>query len=133
VPQETLGVATSSNTFLRSFGGAIGLAVLGSIVNVRFFSDFTSQIPESVSNTISMQELTALAHNPQALVSPAAQAQLKTTLSSSGLGSAGFEQVMSTLHRALSSAISEAFLIGFAILLVGLAATFFLNSKPAKK
>jgi EmrB/QacA subfamily drug resistance transporter len=133
VPDEQLGVATSSNTFLRSFGGAIGLAVLGSIVNTRFLSNFTTQIPENIKNALSMEELTALAHNPQALVNPQSQAQLKETISNAGLGSSGFNQVMQLLHQALSSAITQAFLIAFGILLVGLAATFFLSGRTARK
>jgi EmrB/QacA subfamily drug resistance transporter len=131
VPYSMLGVATSSNTFLRSFGGAVGLAILGSIVTNRFVASFTGQIPESVKNNISMEKLTALAHNPQALVSPAAQTELQETLSSAGPGI--YDQVMLTLHQALSSAIAEAFLIAFGILLIGLAATFFLKGGAPNK
>ncbi|HEX7475645.1 MAG TPA: MDR family MFS transporter [Dehalococcoidales bacterium] len=133
VPREILGVATSSSTFLRSFGGAIGLAVLGSIVNVRFLANFTSHLPATVTNAVSMEKLSALAHNPQALVNPTAQAQLKEILSSAGLGSSVFDQVMQTLKQALSSAIAEAFLIGFGILMIGLVATLFLKQGPANK
>jgi EmrB/QacA subfamily drug resistance transporter len=129
VPYSVLGVATSSSTFIRSFGGAVGLAILGSIMNNRFLAAFINQIPETVKNTIPMDDLTAMAHNPQALVNPAAQAQLKEMLSQPGMGTTVFDQVMQTLHQALSSAISEAFLIGFAILLIGLVAAFFLKEK----
>jgi EmrB/QacA subfamily drug resistance transporter len=131
VPPQDLGVATSSNTFLRSFGGSVGLAILGSIVNTRFLSNFTANLPATVKDTISMEKLISLAHNPQALVNPAAQAQLKETFTSAGLNASGFEQVMQTLKQALSSAISSAFLIGFGVLLIGLLAVFFLKA-PAK-
>jgi hypothetical protein len=133
VPYSMLGVATSSSTFIRSFGGAVGLAILGSIMNNRFLAAFIDQIPETVKNAIPLDDLTAMAHNPQALVNPAAQAQLKEMLSQPGTGTTVFDQVMQTLHQALSSAISEAFLIGFAILLIGLVAAFFLNEKASNK
>jgi EmrB/QacA subfamily drug resistance transporter len=129
VPYSMLGVATSSSTFIRSFGGAVGLAILGSVMNNRFLTAFINKIPVTVKDAVPMDELTAMAHNPQALVNPAAQAQLRELLSQPGTGSNVFDQVMQTLHRALSSAISEAFFIGFAILLVGLVAAFFLKEK----
>jgi hypothetical protein len=130
VPYSQLGVATSSSTFIRSFGGAVGLAILGSAVNNRFLSEFIGGLPDTVKETISMEKLTAMAHNPQALVNPVAQAQLRETLSGPGPGTAVFDQVMQALHQALSSAIAGAFLIGFGILAVGLAATFFLKEEP---
>jgi EmrB/QacA subfamily drug resistance transporter len=129
VPYSLLGVATSSNTFIRSFGGSIGLAVLGSIMNNRFLSAFTGNIPESVKSAVPMEEITALAHNPQALVNPAAQVQLKEMLTQPGMAANIFDQVMQTLREALSSAISGSFLIGFMILLVGLIAAFFFKGK----
>jgi EmrB/QacA subfamily drug resistance transporter len=133
VPKEMLGVATSSGTFMRNLGGAIGLSVLGSIMNVRFQSAFLGQIPESIKSALPMAEITSLARNPQALVNPAAQAQLKTNLTSSGLSSGGFDQIMQSLHQALSSAISLTFLIAFGILLLGFAATFFMNTRQSQK
>ncbi|MFA5308334.1 MAG: MDR family MFS transporter [Dehalococcoidales bacterium] len=133
VPYSMLGVATSSNTFIRSFGGAVGLAVLGSIMNNRFFSAFINQIPAAVKDAVPMDSIIAMAHNPQALVSPEAQAQLKEMLTQPGLDASVFDQVMDTLHRALASSIAEAFLIGFFILLVGLVLTFFLKVKGHEK
>jgi MFS family permease len=133
VPQSILGVATSSNTFIRSFGGAVGLAILGSIINNRFLSDFISGIPETVKAGVSMDSLTALANNPQALVNPAAQAQLQATLTDAGLNTAVFDQVIQTLRISLSSAITQAFFIAFCIMFIGLIATFFLKEgKPVK-
>ncbi|HTY81862.1 MAG TPA: MFS transporter, partial [Dehalococcoidales bacterium] len=129
VDHKVLGAATSSNTFLRSFGGAVGLAILGAIMNNRFYSGFFKQIPDTVRSQVPMSELSAMAHNPQALVNPAAQQQLKTMLTQPGMDTSIFNQVMSLLQRALSSAITRAFFIGFCILLVGLVASFFMKYK----
>jgi EmrB/QacA subfamily drug resistance transporter len=133
VPYAMLGVATSTNTFMRSFGGAVGLAILGSIMNNRFLSSFMGQIPETVKNSISMEKLHTLAQNPQALVSPDAQMQLKEIFISAGSGTDVFDQVMNALRQALSSAISEAFLVASGVLIIGLVATFFLREGAAKK
>jgi hypothetical protein len=127
-----MGVATSSNTFLRSFGGAVGLAILGAVMNNRFLSSFIGGIPENVKNAVPMDELTALANNPQALVSPAAQAQLKEILTKPGMDPTIFDKVMGLLQQALSSAIGRAFFIAFLILAVGLIASFFLKGKKVK-
>ena len=129
VDHKVLGAATSSNTFLRSFGGAVGLAILGAIMNNRFYSGFFKQIPDTVRSEVPINELTALAHNPQALVNPEAQAQLKAMLTQPGMDPSVFSQVMNMLQQALSSAITRAFFIGFCILLVGLAASFFMKYK----
>jgi EmrB/QacA subfamily drug resistance transporter len=133
VPYNTVGVATSSNTFIRTFGGSIGMAILGSIINNRFFSSFMNRIPESVKSSVSMDELTALAHNPQALVNPQAQAQLRDVLTQPGMGNNIFDQVMQSLHQALASAITQAFFIGFLIMLAGLVMAFFLKGKETAK
>ena len=133
VPYAVLGVATSSNTFIRTFGGSIGLAILGSIVSNRFLSAFTAQLPESVKNAVPMDQLTALAHNPQALVNAEAQAQLKELLTQPGMDAALFDQVMQTLHNALSSAITLAFFIGCLILLAGVFTALLMKGKPTVK
>lgn len=133
VPYNVLGAATSSNTFIRTFGGSMGTAILGSIINNRFLTAFTNQIPEGIKNAIPMEELTSLARNPQALVNPAAQAELKEMLTQPGIDVTVFDQVMRSLQEALSSAITQAFFIGFFILLVGFIAAFFLRGKPTVK
>jgi EmrB/QacA subfamily drug resistance transporter len=128
VDHKVLGVATSTNTFLRNFGGAVGLAVLGAIMNNRFLSGFIGQIPENVKNSVSVDELTALAHNPQALVSPAAQAQLQEMLTKPGIESSMYQKVMDMLQQALSSSVTQTFLIACFILIAGLVISFLLKN-----
>jgi EmrB/QacA subfamily drug resistance transporter len=133
VPYNMLGVATSSTTFIRSLGGAVGLAVLGSIMNNRFLTDFISQIPENIKNSVPMNEIITLAHNPQALVSQQAQESLKQMLSQGTSDPAVYGQVMHVLREALSSAITQAFLIGFIVSAAGLVAAFFLKEIPMRE
>jgi hypothetical protein len=87
---------------------------------------FIGGIPQNVRNIVPMDQITALAHNPQALVNPAAQEQPKGLLTQSGDLSI-FIQVMGSLKVALSSAITQAFLVGFGIVIAGLVALFFLK------
>ncbi len=134
VPYKVLGVATSSTVFFRSIGGTIGLAVFGSVMNNRFASEFINGLPPAIKAIIPPERLTTLAHNPQALVSVDAQNQLRMLFDSMGSqGAAFFEQVLSTLRQALSSGLSEVFLIGFGATVTAFIINFFLKEVPLRK
>jgi EmrB/QacA subfamily drug resistance transporter len=134
VPYNLLGVATSSTAFFRSIGGSVGLAILGSVMNNRFATELISRLPTTIKAVIPPDRLSSLANNPQALVSPEAQAQLQGLLSQMGsAGSALFEQVLQALRQALSSALSEVFLIGLLVLIVAFVVNFLIREIPLRK
>ncbi|MFC2068350.1 MDR family MFS transporter [Chloroflexota bacterium] len=134
VPQNILGVATSATAFFRSIGGAVGLAIMGSVMNNRFTSELISGFPPPIKTIMPRQQLEALAHNPQALISPEAQIQLKNLLEQLGLqDSAIFEQALQALRQALSSALSEVFFISFGAVLVALVIYVFIREIPLRK
>ncbi len=124
VPYRLLGIATSSTAFFRSLGGAFGLAVMGSVMNTKFSAGFISRIPEAVKATVPMAHLTAMAHNPQALVNPAKQKILEdAVIKLSPQGSQLFEQLMAALRQALQLALSQVFFTGMLVVIIA----FFLN------
>ena len=134
VPYNMLGVATSSGTFFRSIGGSVGLGVLGSILNNSFAGKFMSLLPESVKQAVHGDTLASLTDNPQALVSPDAQAQLQAILSQAGDNGLNlFEQLLQTLREALSSSLSEVFLIGMFITGAAFIINFFIREIPLRK
>ena len=134
VPYKMLGVATSSVPFFRSLGGSVGLAIIGSIMNNRFASQFFSNIPETIKTTMPAEQLASLAHNPQALVNTQAQAQLRDAFNIFGSqGQALFEQLLQVLRQSLSSAISRVFLIGFFIVIICFVTSLFLKEIPLRK
>ena len=134
VPHNVLGVATSLVAFLRSLGGSVGLALFGSVMNNRFASEFTSGLPSIVKSLMPPDQLASLARNPQALVNPEAQAQLRGIFEQLGpQGPAIFDQIIQSLRHALASAVSEVFLIGFVITLIALAIHFFIKEIPLRK
>jgi EmrB/QacA subfamily drug resistance transporter len=134
VPYSMLGVASSSVAFFRSLGGAVGLAILGSVMNNKFATEFTQQIPGAIKALVPPDKLDALVHNPQALISPEAQTQLKSMLSQLGAqGNSIYDQLLIGLRQALSSAIAEAFFIGFFIVVTGFIVTIFLKEIPLRK
>jgi EmrB/QacA subfamily drug resistance transporter len=134
VPHSVLGIATSTNTFFRTVGGALGLAVVGSVMNNTFLTKLTEDLPASLTSVIPAEQLSALADNPQALISPDALTQLQELFA--GLGEQGavlFQTLLTTLRGSLSSAIAEVFFISFLILIVALVFSLFIRQIPLRK
>jgi EmrB/QacA subfamily drug resistance transporter len=134
VPYNVLGVATSSTAFFRSIGGSVGLAVLGSVMNNRFALELTSKLPDPVKAVIPAGQLDALVKNPQALMSPEAQAQLQGLFGQmSPQASELFTQVMQTLREALGSALSQVFLFALFFVFIAFLINFFIKEIPLRK
>ncbi len=134
VPYNILGTATSSAVFFRSIGGSIGLAIFGSILNNRFSSEFMRRLPEAVKEIVPAERLARIAHNPQALVNIEAQAQLRSEFGSLGQqGAAFFDQILQALRQALSSALSQVFLIALLIVALAFITNFFIREVPLHK
>ena len=134
VPHSVLGIATSTNAFFRTLGGAFGLAVAGSVLNRSFLTEFTDKLPNTITDIIPQEQLSAIADNPQALVSPEAQTQLQAVFA--GLGEQGIElynNLVITLREALNTALSNVFLVGLVVILFALAASLFIKQIPLRK
>jgi EmrB/QacA subfamily drug resistance transporter len=134
VPYSVLGVATSSTAFFRSFGSAVGLSVLGSVMNNRLASELVREIPADVKAIVPADELASIVDNPQALVNPDIQAQLKAALSQMGTGGSDlYNQIVGGLRDGLASSIAHVFLISFIIILLAFIANIFLKEIPLRK
>ena len=64
VPQEDLGVATSSSVFFRSMGSAFGVALFGAVLNARLRYWFPKFVPQTHNLRLSA---TSLAYSPAAV------------------------------------------------------------------
>jgi EmrB/QacA subfamily drug resistance transporter len=134
VPYNILGVATSSTAFFRSIGGSVGLSIFGSVMNNRFASEFMKNLSPVAKAIIPSQDLELLTRNPQVLVSPEAQTQLRASIEQLGpQGSAVFEQVIQALRLSLDSALSEVFFIGFVTVIIALIIHLFIKEIPLRK
>ncbi|MFH1002757.1 MAG: MDR family MFS transporter [Chloroflexota bacterium] len=133
VPYSVLGVATSSTAFFRSVGGSVGLAVLGSVMNHRFVLGLSAGLPAAVKAMIPAAQLDAMAQNPQVLMSPEAQVQLRGWLGQAGQGDALFQQVLQALRGALGSALSEVFLVALLAVVIAFLVNFFIEEIPLRK
>ena len=134
VPYAVMGVATSSTAFFRSIGGALGLAILGSIMNNLFASAFVANLTPRTLDAISPEPLESLVHNPQALLSAEAQSELSAIFQQMGAeGEVLFVQVLEALKLALSSSVTQVFFIGMLVVLVGWVANLFIKEIPLRK
>jgi hypothetical protein len=134
VPYAVMGVATSSTAFIRSLAGALGLAIFGSALNNRFAAEFTARLSAEAKALIPPEMLDRLVHNPQALVSPQAQDQLRAFFEQAGTqGASVFNEVLDSLRLALSSALGEVFFIGFIVLVVAWLANLFIKEIPLRR
>lgn len=128
VPHHFMGVATASTQFFRGVGGTMGLAVMGTVMSSRFASRLPELVPDEVKGVLSPSRLSDLAHNPQALVSPEARANLQAAFDAAGpTGARLFGELLGAMRSALSGAISDVFLIGLGVVAVAWVAALFLS------
>ncbi|MFC1873740.1 MDR family MFS transporter [Chloroflexota bacterium] len=134
VPYNVLGVATSSTAFFRSLGGSVGLAIFGSVMNNRFATELMGRLPPAIKALIPPQQLEALAHNPQALVSPEAQNQLQGLLGQMGpQGAALSQQVLQAMRQSLDVALSQVFLFAMLAVVVAFLINLFIKEVPLRR
>jgi EmrB/QacA subfamily drug resistance transporter len=133
VPYSFLGTATSVTAFVRSIGGTVGLAIFGSVMSSRFAADLATRITPEMKTALPPAQLDSIVHNPQALFSPEAQAQLQGFFSQAGQeGAALFQDLLTALRQSLDSAIARVFFVGFGIVLLGFVVNLFLKEIPLR-
>jgi len=115
VSHQRIGVATSTVMLFRTFGGAFAVSLLGTVL-LNGMQRGLSQLPNA---GVSAGLLDRLA-NPQHLLEPATRAQIPAEL-------------LPRLTAVLAEAIWYAFLAGLVLMLIGVAASFFMsNTTPAQ-
>lgn len=112
VPRHQLGIATSGTVFFRSIGGAVGVAVMGAVLSTQLQTQ-TSHLPELAGGALTPEELADLIRHPDALITPAAQAQLP-------------EPLLNALRQILASALHGVFVVGLIVAILAFLATLFL-------
>lgn len=116
VPQSRLGVATSTVMLARLFGGAFGIALMGSVL----FSGMQARLAALAAGGAGlagglMQKLA----DPQNLLDPDTRASIPPAL-------------LGPLSEILRASIWGAFLAGFLVMLLALGVSFFMkNARPA--
>ena len=119
-PSSAIGAATSLIQFIRTFGGLVGLSLLGSLMSHRFIGNFDRAV-ENSSVPIGSDVVNELKNNPRVLVDPDAQ----TSMLSAGMP----EDIVLVLRNALSESIGDVFAVCVVVLLVSVVMTLLLNKK----
>ena len=69
VPHRVMGISTSTMQFLRSVGGTMGVAIMGSLINSTLSTELAANTPRQVSENTPSALLEQI-RNPQFLLSP---------------------------------------------------------------
>ena len=132
-PVGQLGAVTSATQFYRSIGGALGLAVLGSLMANRFAAGLRDSLPPALRQALPQDQLARMEENPQALVNPEALEALRAGFAERGpQGEAILTQLIATLQETLASAISSVFVVVAAALGIAFVVTIFLREVPLR-
>ena len=133
VPQQYLGIATSSAQFFRSVGGSIGLAVFGSYMVRRFKDGMEDNLPSEALEAVPPQLLNQITDNPNALLNPEASDNLINTFAASGeSGIAVGTQVLGAIRGSLAGAIGDVFFLCFIFVALAVVATAFIREVPLR-
>lgn len=109
VPRKRLGVGTSTVQFLRLIGSTLGTAIVGALVSSLFVANMAAATPAGTN-----PQLAAALHDPQALVSPDAQAALSTMAQQIGAdGPAQLQSLLELSRSALAAGIRAGFWLSF--------------------
>lgn len=103
VERQQLGIATSATQFFRVVGGAIGVAIMGTVMALRMQAHVTQA--QSASQPMAHEAVRLLQH-PDALIDPLARARLP-------------REILTMVQSALADALRGVFLVG--LIIAGLA------------
>lgn len=129
VPQSLQTLTASTVQFYRFLSGALGLAFLGSVLNLRFSARLDGMMPESLRRSLDPDLLDRIKQNLRVLVDPEAARDLSADAASRGDGGAGMaEQLIALLDGALVGAVQDVFMVGMAVTALAILAGLFLKN-----
>jgi EmrB/QacA subfamily drug resistance transporter len=133
VPHHLMGIATSTIQFLRSVGGTMGVAIIGSIVTARQAEYLVANTPQEVREGVPPAVLKPL-EDPQAVLNPAQLAAVRQGFLSLGDGGAAlFDLALTAVRTSLADAIAEGFLVAFFVTLAAVVVSVFLREIPLRR
>jgi EmrB/QacA subfamily drug resistance transporter len=124
-----MGVVTSSIQFFRSIGGTVGVAVMGSYMNMVFKDRVEQNLSPQLEAALPSQTVAGL-DNPQVLLNPEARETLAAGLPEQARPL--LEPLLETLRLALSDAVTEAFLVGLVVVVVAWGLNWRLREIPLR-
>lgn len=132
VPFSMMGVTTSLNTFARSVGGTIGVAIMGSLLTRRLNDELEAGLPPEVRAQAPAPLIDALS-NPRVLLDDGALQRLRDEGFGAVFGSEAprlFETSIASMRDALAVSITDVFFVAAAVMAVALATSLLLREIP---
>jgi MFS family permease len=122
-----LGAVTSNVQFFKQIGGALGVAAMGSVLLNRFQRAFDARLTDDVARQVGPERIAEL-ENPLSLLG----AGEGVGATEGGLAAQIPEPLVAVVRESLAIAVTDLYVVGAAIMLVGLAATLFLPEIPLR-
>jgi len=125
-PPAHIGAATASTQFFRSIGSTVGVAVFGSILLTRYHSEFDRLIPPGTPAAAQVAF-----KNPLQLV--AIRQRLEIAFGRFPGGTELLHKLLENVRDALVTGLHSIFVLGAALMVVGLLVNLFLREVPLRK
>ncbi|MBI2867682.1 MAG: MFS transporter [Chloroflexi bacterium] len=128
-----LGVVTTSVQFFRNVGGTIGVAVMGTVLNVRLADALRTNLDPEVVRRLPERSLERL-NDAQVLVQPQTLAEARQTFIESGPdGLAMYGRFVTGIKEALASSLSEVFLLAAVVVALCILAALIMPEIPLRR
>ncbi len=132
VPHRVMGISTSTMQFLRSVGGTMGVAIMGSLINSTLSSELAANTPRQVTENAPPALLERI-RNPQFLLSPEQLSAVRGSFEQLGpQGAQLFEASIFAVKTSLATAIGDAFWLAVFVMLVSVLVGAFLKEVPLR-
>lgn len=119
VPRRQLGVATSTNQFFRTIGGAVGVAIMGSVMSGGMRQRI-ADLDHRAGSRIPIEQLRALINHPDAIVSPVTRAMVP-------------ESVLRGMQEILAAALHRTFVVAFIVVILAFVSALFMPGETAQE
>ena len=117
VPRAVLGSATSVTGFFRFIGGAVGVAVMGSVMAQRLHQELAGLL--AAAPAAIQDGLRQVAAHPDLIVNPLTRAGVSA-------------EVLATLRPAMAHAVGSVFVVGLVVAIAALASAFLVPPGQAR-
>ena len=126
IPQTQLGAGTGALSYLRSLGGTLGVAMIGTVVNNTFASELAGRLPPAASQL--PPALLEAATNQQVLVNAPYRQQVGSHIPANL-----FDQIVEATRQTLALGIEHAFWVALGICVLALLISLFLKDVPLRR
>lgn len=128
-PYKLMGMVDSTQQFVRSLGGIVATAVLGTVMTNAFTSSFNQDLPESLKIALSKlpgsQQSAML--DPQGLINASSQQAVQSQFATFGQqGQTLYQQFIEAVRQALATGMSHLFMLALAFMILAELSALFL-------